>query len=75
MASELNRLLEAQLEAKSSCRYSPGYPAMTKIELNRPIFELLAAQEIGVSLTEGFEFSPTGTTAAVVCFHPEAGYH
>ncbi len=60
----------------SSMRYSPGYPAMSDIQNNRPIMEILNAEEmLGIHLTDGFEFSPTGTTAAVVCFHPQAGYH
>jgi len=75
MAAVLDDKLTQHLGAAQSCRYSPGYPAMNKIQLNQPIFELLNASQIGVSLTDGFEFSPTSTTAALVCFHPEAGYH
>ncbi len=60
---------------KYSKRYSPGYPAMTDISNNRVIADLLeACERTGISLTEGYQFSPTGTTAAVVCFHPDAGY-
>jgi 5-methyltetrahydrofolate--homocysteine methyltransferase len=38
------------------------------------IWETLQAADIGVDLTGSNEFDPPGTTAAVVCFHKEAGY-
>jgi 5-methyltetrahydrofolate--homocysteine methyltransferase len=61
--------------AKVGVRYSPGYPGLKEIHVNRTIFELLgASKHLGISLTAAAEFSPTGTTAAVVCFHPQAGY-
>ena len=48
---------------------------MADTKYNRTIHETLHAQElIGVRITEAGEFSPTGTTAAVVCFHPDARY-
>ena len=48
---------------------------MTNIGNNRTILDLLdATQQIGVRITEAGEFIPTGTTAAVVSFHPEARY-
>ncbi|MDT8446573.1 MAG: homocysteine S-methyltransferase family protein [bacterium] len=79
MAAHLESLIRAHLFGSgeaTTCRYSPGYPAMQQIEGNGPIFELTeAGPRLGVSLTDGFEFDPTGSTAAVVCFHPEAGYH
>ncbi len=56
-------------------RWSPGYPGMRNILNNRVIMELLdAANQIGVAITDAAEFSPTGTTAAVVSFHPDAKY-
>ncbi|MBX7255907.1 MAG: homocysteine S-methyltransferase family protein [Candidatus Hydrogenedentes bacterium] len=62
-------------DAKHGIRWSPGYPAMADTKYNRTILETLHAQElIGVRITEAGEFSPTGTTAAVVCFHPDARY-
>ncbi len=60
----------------SSKRYSPGYPAMTDISNNKTITDLLdGCQKLGIELTDGFEFNPTGTTAAVICFHPNADYN
>lgn len=59
---------------KCGTRYSPGYPSMVETLNNRVLFELLGAGALGVSLTEAHEFHPTSTTAAVVCFHPDAAY-
>ncbi|MBW7863643.1 MAG: dihydropteroate synthase [Candidatus Hydrogenedens sp.] len=56
-------------------RWSPGYPGMREMQMNRVILETLGAgPAIGVVVTPAGEFSPTGTTAAVVSFHPEARY-
>ncbi|MFH2129234.1 MAG: homocysteine S-methyltransferase family protein [bacterium] len=79
MADHVNQILNDMVFRKqpgSSMRYSPGYPSMSNIENNRPLFEILnAGQRLGIELTDGFEFYPTGTTAAIVCFHPEAAYN
>jgi 5-methyltetrahydrofolate--homocysteine methyltransferase len=57
-------------------RWSPGYPGMRDIHANRTIYDLLDAHEqIGVVLTDASEFSPTGTTGAVISFHPDARYN
>ncbi|MCC6694049.1 MAG: homocysteine S-methyltransferase family protein [Candidatus Hydrogenedentes bacterium] len=62
-------------DAKHGIRWSPGYPAMAEARYNQTILELLHATElIGVKITDAGEFSPTGTTAAAVCFHPGARY-
>jgi len=56
-------------------RWSPGYPGMRNIALNATIHAQLEAQKLlGVSLTDANEFSPTGSTAAAVCYHPDARY-
>jgi 5-methyltetrahydrofolate--homocysteine methyltransferase len=56
-------------------RYSPGYPAITDLSYNRLIWELLEAEDIGVTLTSANEFYPPSTTAAAVCFHKDASYN
>ncbi|MCC6490581.1 MAG: homocysteine S-methyltransferase family protein [Candidatus Hydrogenedentes bacterium] len=67
--------LRLGFDSKHGIRWSPGYPAMADPRYNRTILELLHATElIGVKITEAGEFSPTGTTAAAVCFHPGARY-
>lgn len=56
-------------------RWSPGYPGMTNMENNQILFDVLeAGEKLGVTITEAGEFHPTGTTAAVVTFHPKARY-
>lgn len=59
---------------KHGVRWSPGYPALADAQHNKDILMLLKAAEMGVRITEAGEFSPTGTTAAVVSFHPDARY-
>jgi 5-methyltetrahydrofolate--homocysteine methyltransferase len=62
-------------DKKRGTRWSPGYAAMPDTDNNRIIQELLDAKSaIGVTVTDAGEFAPTGTTAAVVCFHPDARY-
>ncbi|MDH5560845.1 MAG: dihydropteroate synthase, partial [Deltaproteobacteria bacterium] len=78
MANLANQRLESlffgEKKAKSA-RYSPGYPAMSDISNNQLIFDLLNAKELlQMQITKGFEFVPTSSTGAVVCFHPFAGY-
>ncbi len=79
LAEHVNQILNktaSKVGKSDGKRYSPGYPAMTDISNNKAIYDLLNTSEnIGVTLTSAFEFNPTGTTAAVVCFHPQAGYH
>jgi 5-methyltetrahydrofolate--homocysteine methyltransferase len=78
MASQANAKLNDWIfgdSGGSSCRYSPGYPAMSDIQNNQTIVDLLdALNQLRIEITEGYEFSPTSTTAAIVCFHPDAGY-
>lgn len=70
---EQRRLLG--LDPKCGQRWSPGYPGMRNIRHNETIHRLLNAGDLlGVRLTDASEFSPTGTTAAVVSYHPEARY-
>jgi 5-methyltetrahydrofolate--homocysteine methyltransferase len=55
-------------------RYGFGYPACPNLELQRPTFELLRPERIGVSLTENCEMVPEMTTSALVAHHPQAKY-
>ncbi|NJL72985.1 MAG: hypothetical protein HC888_16265 [Candidatus Competibacteraceae bacterium] len=48
---------------------------MKNIANNAILHRILDARElVGVKLTDANEFSPTGTTAAVVSYHPDARY-
>jgi 5-methyltetrahydrofolate--homocysteine methyltransferase len=55
-------------------RYGFGYPACPDLELQRPTFELLRPERIGVSLTETCEMVPEMTTSALVAHHPQSRY-
>ena len=77
MADHLNGLQREMLGLgpKTGLRWSPGYPGMRDIQMNRVILETLGAgPALGVIITPAGEFSPTGTTAAAVSFHPDARY-
>lgn len=77
MAVYLHGLMRAIMGVgdDTGTRWSPGYPGMADVSMNRVIFDLLdAAGLAGVDITEAGEFVPTGTTAAVVSFHPDARY-
>ena len=63
------------LPPKTGLRWSPGYPGMKNMAMNRVLYTLMeAGSTLGVSLTDADEFIPTGTTAAVVSYHPQARY-
>jgi 5-methyltetrahydrofolate--homocysteine methyltransferase len=77
MADYAHRYLRERyhFEPAHGARWSPGYPAMADTKYNKVILNVLgAAESLGVRITDAGEFSPTGTTAAVVCFHPDARY-
>jgi 5-methyltetrahydrofolate--homocysteine methyltransferase len=56
------------------CRYSFGYPACPDLEDRAKVAALLAAERIGVTLTEEFQLVPEQSTDALIAFHPEARY-
>lgn len=78
MAQYIHDHTRAQLNFEGTSigtRWSPGYPAITDTTLNRHIYDILdAKRNLGVSITEVGEFHPTGCTAALVSFHPDARY-
>ena len=55
-------------------RYSWGYPACPNLDDNAKVVELLGADRIGVTVSEGFQLVPEQTTDAIVCHHPQAKY-
>jgi len=56
-------------------RYSFGYPACPNLEDQTKLFELLHPEEnIGVTLTSGFQLDPEQSTSAIVVHHPQAKY-
>ncbi len=55
-------------------RYSFGYPACPRLEDHVPLFRLLDAERIGLTLSEEFQIVPEQSTAALICHHPDARY-
>jgi 5-methyltetrahydrofolate--homocysteine methyltransferase len=55
-------------------RYSFGYPACPDLEGQRPLFEILKPEEIGLTLTDGDMMDPEASVSALVFHHPEAKY-
>jgi 5-methyltetrahydrofolate--homocysteine methyltransferase len=55
-------------------RYSWGYPACPDLEDNAKVAELLGADRVGVSVSDGFQLHPEQTTDAIICHHPRAKY-
>jgi 5-methyltetrahydrofolate--homocysteine methyltransferase len=77
LAEYIHNLLRKRVglkKGRDGQRYSPGYPAIVDLINNKIIWESLEAHDIGVRLTGSNEFDPPSTTAAVICFHKEAGY-
>jgi 5-methyltetrahydrofolate--homocysteine methyltransferase len=77
VAEWLNRRIrrELGLHAAVGLRYSWGYPACPDLEEQQKLYSLMpVSEQIGVSLTESFQFDPEATTAAFIVHHPEAKY-
>lgn len=55
-------------------RYSFGYPACPRLDDQKPLFDILKPEEIGVELTEGFMMDPEASVSAIVFHHPQAQY-
>jgi len=55
-------------------RYSWGYPACPNLEDNAKVVELLSGDQIGVTVSDGFQLHPEQTTDAIICHHPQAKY-
>lgn len=59
---------------KSGQRYSFGYSACPDLDLQKPLFELLQADRIGVSLSSSMEMVPELSVSAIIIHHPQAHY-
>jgi 5-methyltetrahydrofolate--homocysteine methyltransferase len=55
-------------------RPAPGYPACPEHGVKAPLFTLLRAPEIGMSLTENFAMLPAAAVSGFYLAHPEAMY-
>lgn len=70
-ARDMDQLLS---QGYHGSRYSFGYPACPNLEDQAPIFRLLDAERIGVSLSDEFQIHPEQSTSALVIHHPKAKY-
>ncbi|HEY2864761.1 MAG TPA: methionine synthase [Casimicrobiaceae bacterium] len=55
-------------------RPAPGYPACPDHAVKAPLFDLLRANEIGMTLTENFAMLPAASVSGFYFAHPEATY-
>jgi 5-methyltetrahydrofolate--homocysteine methyltransferase len=55
-------------------RPAPGYPATPDGTEKGPLFDLLQAQALGMSLTESFAMAPAASVAGLYVAHPDARY-
>jgi 5-methyltetrahydrofolate--homocysteine methyltransferase len=70
------RLTREQLidEAYRGIRPAPGYPACPAHGVKRAMFDVLAAGEIGMGLTESLAMTPAASVSGFYLAHPEARY-
>ena len=70
------RLTNEQLVAERyrGIRPAPGYPACPEHTVKRAMFEVLRAEEIGMSLTESLAMSPASSVSGFYLSHPQAQY-
>jgi 5-methyltetrahydrofolate--homocysteine methyltransferase len=55
-------------------RPAPGYPACPDHAVKGPLFELLRAGELGMTVTESFAMLPTAAVSGFYFSHPDAQY-
>jgi len=70
-ALDVNALIK---ESYAGIRPAPGYPACPRHEIKRPMFDVLAAEEIGMALTENFAMTPASSISGFYFSHPQSQY-
>ncbi|HQR19913.1 MAG TPA: methionine synthase [Burkholderiaceae bacterium] len=55
-------------------RPAPGYPACPEHSVKRPLFDALAATEIGMALTENYAMHPASSVSGFYFSHPQSKY-
>jgi 5-methyltetrahydrofolate--homocysteine methyltransferase len=70
------RLTNEQLidESYRGIRPAFGYPACPDHSEKRKLFDLLAAEEVGIALTETFAMTPAASVSGIYLGHPRARY-
>ena len=67
---------ELGIPTEQGKRYSWGYPACPDLEDHTLVLKLMPqARELGLSLTESYQWVPEQSTAAIVVHHPDAKYY
>ena len=61
-------------ERYQGIRPAPGYPACPDHTEKGPLFDLLRADAVGITLTESFAMSPAASVSGFYLAHPEAHY-
>jgi len=61
-------------EAYRGIRPAPGYPACPDHAVKGPLFDLLDAPAVGMSVTESFAMLPAASVAGFYLAHPDARY-
>ncbi len=78
-ANYLTHIVQRQLgiSPERGKRYSWGYPACPELEDHAIVLELLPrlASELGLELTEAWQWIPEQSTAALFAHHPAAKYY
>ena len=75
MAAWINQRIKNELGIKDGgLRYSWGYASCPDITQHRLVWELLAPEKSGMTLTDAGQIVPEQSTAAIVVHHPEAEY-
>lgn len=78
-ANYVTKLVQGQLGIADNQgkRYSWGYPACPDLEDHQVVLQLLpqVADELGMTLTESFQWVPEQSTAAIFTHHPDAKYY
>ena len=65
---------ELGLPEKQGKRFSPGYPAWPELADQQKLVRLLAADKIGVTVSQACQLLPELSVSAMVVCHPQAEY-
>ncbi len=61
-------------EKYQGIRPAPGYPACPDHSVKRDMFDLLAAQNVGITLTESLAMMPAASVSGFYLSHPDSTY-
>ncbi len=65
---------ELAIDPDQGRRYSWGYPACPDQSEHEKVWKLLALDQIGMTLSDGFAVMPEQSTVAIISHHPQAVY-